>query len=54
MTQHLSKNGNTLTHLLFAVLLFSYAGLGWWLLWHIPYSFPFGGPDELMHLSMAD
>ena len=24
------------------------------LIWHIPYTFPFGGPDELMHLSMAD
>lgn len=28
--------------------------LGQLLIWKIPYSFPFGGPDEIMHLSMAD
>ncbi len=24
------------------------------LIWNIPYTFPFGGPDELMHISMAE
>jgi len=41
-------------HLLFAALIIAYMILGWTLIWHIPYSFPFGGPDEPMHLSMAD
>ncbi len=40
--------------MLFAILIITYVILGWTLVWHIPYSFPFGGPDELMHLSMAD
>jgi hypothetical protein len=39
---------------LFISLILAYTILGFYLIWHIPYSFPFGGPDELMHLSMAD
>jgi hypothetical protein len=40
--------------ILFGFLVLASALLGQLLLWKIPYSFPFGGPDELMHLSMAN
>jgi len=49
----LSKNVNMYVNGIFIFLLLSYAALGWFLVWHIPYTFPFGGPDEPMHLSMA-
>ena len=54
-------DGNTLStkstryiNALFIFLIVVYLLLGQILIWNIPYSFPFGGPDELMHLSMAD
>ena len=50
----LSKRTTTYVNILFILLIIAYAFLGQLLIWEIPYSFPFGGPDELMHLSMAD
>ena len=50
----LSKRDTNYVNILFIGLLLAYAFLGQYLLWHIPYSFPFGGPDEPMHLSMAE
>jgi len=50
----LSQNNRLSIDILFTLILLAYAVLGWFLVWHIPYTFPFGGPDELMHLSMAD
>lgn len=41
-------------HIIFILSILAYTVLGLFLVWHIPYTFPFGGPDELMHLSMAD
>jgi hypothetical protein len=52
-TDHFSKN-STFIHALFILLILAYVVLGQVLLWNIPYSFPFGGPDEPMHLSMAN
>ncbi len=51
---HFSKNNNTLINAIFILFILSYVVLGQVLLWNIPYSFPFGGPDEPMHLSMAE
>ncbi len=42
------------SHFFFIVALLFYIVAGYILLTHIPYSFPFGGPDEIMHLSMAE
>ena len=39
---------------LFALLVAANLIIGFLLVVHIPYSYPFGGPDELMHLSMAE
>lgn len=39
---------------LFILCIIVYFFLGQYLLWNIPYTFPFGGPDEPMHLSMAE
>jgi len=52
MTQ--GKQENIFYTILFALIILTYIGLSWILIWHIPYTFPFGGPDELMHLSMAE
>ena len=49
-----SKNSTTYMNALFILLIIGYMLLGQLLIWEVPYSFPFGGPDELMHLSMAD
>ena len=49
-----SKNNNTLINAIFILFIMTYVVLGQVLLWNIPYSFPFGGPDEPMHLSMAN
>jgi len=51
---HFSKNNNTLINTIFILSIITYVVLGQVLLWNIPYSFPFGGPDEPMHLSMAE
>jgi hypothetical protein len=51
---HFSKNNNTLINAIFILSILTYVVLGQVLLWNIPYSFPFGGPDEPMHLSMAE
>ena len=45
---------NTLINTIFILTVVTYVVLGQVLLWNIPYSFPFGGPDEPMHLSMAE
>ncbi len=50
----ISSRNKNYVNILFIGLLLAYAFLGQYLLWHIPYSFPFGGPDEPMHLSMAE
>ena len=54
MINHFSKNNNTLINTIFILAIITYVVLGQVLLWNIPYSFPFGGPDEPMHLSMAN
>lgn len=51
---NLSKNNTTYINAIFIFLIIATVVLGQLLIWKIPYSFPFGGPDELMHLSMAD
>ena len=51
---NLSKNSTTYINALFILLIIAYVVLGQVLLWNIPYSYPFGGPDEPMHLSMAE
>ena len=48
------KKDNTFIHIIFIFLVISYVVLGQILIWNIPYSYPFGGPDEPMHLSMAN
>jgi len=50
----LSKNSTMYINALFILLVITTMVLGQLLIWNIPYTFPFGGPDELMHLSMAD
>jgi len=47
-------NNNKLFHAVFILTIITYVILGQVLLWNIPYSYPFGGPDEPMHLSMAE
>ncbi len=49
-----SKNSTRYINTIFILLIIVTMVLGQLLIWKIPYSFPFGGPDELMHLSMAD
>jgi hypothetical protein len=51
---HFSKNSNVYVNAIFIASIIIYLALGQLLIWNIPYSFPFGGPDEIMHLSMAD
>jgi len=51
---HFSKNNTTLINTIFILFIITYVILGQVLLWNIPYSYPFGGPDEPMHLSMAN
>ena len=51
---HFSKNSTTYINTIFILLIIITMALGQLLIWKIPYSYPFGGPDELMHLSMAD
>ena len=51
---HFSKNSNAYVNAIFIASIVIYLALGQVLIWNIPYSFPFGGPDEIMHLSMAD
>ena len=51
---HFLKNNHTLITALFIVCIIAYVVLGQVLIWNIPYSYPFGGPDEPMHLSMAE
>lgn len=51
---HFLKNNNTLIHTIFILSILAYIVLGQVLLWNIPYTYPFGGPDEPMHLSMAE
>ena len=53
-TTSLSSTQTKYINILFILLIIGYAFLGQVLLWEIPYSFPFGGPDEPMHLSMAE
>ena len=50
----LSKSSLGYINTLFILLIIAYAILGYFLLWELPYTFPFGGPDEPMHLSMAN
>jgi len=50
----MTYRGTTYTHAIFLLLITIYVAIGWFLIWHIPYTFPFGGPDEPMHLSMAE
>ena len=52
--QHFLSDDSVYLDRLFILLILVYFVLGQLLLWNIPYSYPFGGPDELMHLSMAD
>lgn len=49
-----TKREEILLNLLFIVLVVSYLILGQLLIWNIPYGYPYGGPDEPMHLSMAE
>ena len=49
-----SKNNIRYINAIFVLLIIAYIVLGQVLIWNIPYSFPFGGPDEPMHLSMAE
>ena len=49
-----SKNSTMYINAIFILLIIATMVLGQLLIWNIPYSFPFGGPDELMHLSMAE
>ena len=51
---HFSKNTTALINTIFILLILAYIILGQVLIWNIPYSYPFGGPDEPMHLSMAE
>jgi hypothetical protein len=48
------KENTPYLNTIFIFFLIIYFVLGQMLIWKIPFSFPFGGPDELMHLSMAD
>ena len=49
-----SQNYTTFVNTIFILFIIVYFFLGQYLLWNIPYTFPFGGPDEPMHLSMAE
>ena len=51
---HFSKSSRVYINAIFIAAIVIYLVLGQVLIWNIPYSFPFGGPDEIMHLSMAD
>lgn len=41
-------------NILFFIIIAIYSILGLQLIWNIPYTYPFGGPDEAMHISMAE
>ena len=49
----IKKNSINYYDIVFILLIFSYILLGILLVINIPYTFPFGGPDEVMHISMA-
>ena len=51
---YFSKNSTTYINAIFVLLILTTMVLGQLLIWKISYAFPFGGPDELMHLSMAE
>ena len=50
----IKKNSINYYDIIFILLIFSYILLGILLVINIPYTFPFGGPDEVMHISMAE
>lgn len=53
MYDYILKNKTISIDVLFTFLIVFYLLLGMVLIFNIPYGFPYGGPDEPMHISMA-